>query len=172
MGLWKVSVVVTCLSTLSVNSHDASHQRNILIDEVGVPRLRGFGWSFRCPTRNCAPEVEFSGGSATYESDMYSLSMIIVEVRVLWGVCYHWSQFFPFQLATGKLPFPEFASPYHVHSLVLQGERPSKPHRIEAPGFTPEVWRVAEMCWHEKPNKRPTVHTVLRYLEDIVNAGR
>ena len=83
--------------------HDLS-QSNILIDEEGSPRLSDFGlWSI---TRNidsvnastpnhgytvryCAPELLDIEGVARLEkkptdkSDVYSLSMVIVEVRLL-----------------------------------------------------------------------------------------
>lgn len=54
---------------------------------------------------------------------------------------------------------------------VSEGRRPEKPKRFDAPGLTPEVWKVAEMCWHQDPKKRPEAHTVLRHLEDITNSG-
>ena len=54
---------------------------------------------------------------------------------------------------------------------VSDGKRPEKPHHFEAPGLTPEVWEIAEMCWHEDPKKRPDTHTVLQHLEDLPNSG-
>lgn len=74
------------------------------------------------------------------------------------------------QLATRNIPFPELTDA-NVMILVLEGERPPKPHRFEVPGMTPEVWKIAEMCWHEKPKKRPEVRTVLQHLQDLANPG-
>ena len=71
---------------------------------------------------------------------------------------------------TRNVPFPEFTDP-NVAILVSEGKRPPKPLYFEAPGLTPEVWKIAEMCWHEKPAERPEVHTVLQYLEDLANPG-
>jgi len=75
-----------------------------------------------------------------------------------------------FQLVTRNVPFPEFTDA-NVMILVLKGGRPPKPHRFEVPGLTSEVWKIAEMCWHEEPRKRPEVRTILHYLEDLANPG-
>ena len=78
-------------------------QPNILIDSGGNPRISGFGFcsitedidSVNASTPNyggtiryCAPEllytyrlVRFEKRKPTYKSDVYSLSMVIVEVR-------------------------------------------------------------------------------------------
>jgi len=87
-----------CLSTLPLNSHDPSPQRNILIDEAGIPRLHGFWNSSSCPVRYCAPErLEFGGkGRATCESDVYSLSMVIVEVCRFQGMYFYLNHIFLF----------------------------------------------------------------------------
>ena len=54
---------------------------------------------------------------------------------------------------------------------VSDGIRPEKPQRFEAPGLTPEVWEIAEICWHKEPKERPEVHTVLQRLEDLAGLG-
>jgi len=54
---------------------------------------------------------------------------------------------------------------------VSGGKRPEKPQHFEAPGLTPEVWEIAEMCWHDDPKKRPEAHTVLQHLEDLANSS-
>jgi len=147
-------------------------QRNILIDETGTPRIHGFGGT--CYTvRYCAPERLGSDlwNNATYKSDVYSLSMVIVEVRLFLRLYFRqgWKNFL-LQLATGKMPLPGLFDS-QVLVLLSKGKRPQKPHPFKAPGFTPDVWRIAGMCWHEKPKKRPTAHAVLRYLEDIATGG-
>ena len=86
------------------------------------------------------------------------------------GRCFYRSHIFLFQLATREVPFQEFDD-VDIYPLLSKGKRPQKPYPFEAPGFTPDVWRIAEMCWHQKPKKRPAVHTVLRRLEDIANGG-
>ena len=74
-----------------------------------------------------------------------------------------------FQLASGKVPFPGRMG--ETLCNLVPGERPQKPYPIEAPGFTPDVWKIAEMCWDQNPKKRPAVRTVLRHFEGIVNGG-
>ena len=97
--------------------------------------------------------------------------MIIVEARMFSeSMTRPGSNRLSFQLTTGKMPFPERTDP-NVTILVFQGKRPSKPRRFEAPGITPEIWKIAEKCWHQKAKERPEVKTVLQDLENIVNAG-
>ena len=79
-------------------------QPNILIDSEGIPRLSDFGLcsitrnvdsvnastpNHGCTVRYCAPElldigevVRVAKKKPTNKSDMYSLSMVIVEVRL------------------------------------------------------------------------------------------
>ena len=75
-----------------------------------------------------------------------------------------------FQLVTRSTPFPKLTN-FNVMIQVSDGLRPEKPRHFEAPGLTPEVWEIAEMCWHEDPKKRPDAHTVLRHLEDLASSG-
>jgi len=86
-------------------------------------------------------------------------------------VCSHQSHItFPSKLVTGKPPFPESLDS-NIRLLLSEGKRPQEPGYVWAPGITPGVWKVAEMCWHDEPKERPPVHTVLQDLEDIANAG-
>ena len=96
--------------------------------------------------------------------------MVITEVRLLYE-----SEMCPgsdrsrFQLVTGEVPFSEHSSESSILLLVLKGKRPAKPRSIVAPGMNTAVWKIAKKCWNGKPNKRPEVGTVLRYLEDIAH---
>jgi hypothetical protein len=168
-------------------------QPNILIDAKGSPRLSDFGLcsitknidsvnastpNHGCTIRYCAPELLDTGGvvrtekrKPTNKCDVYSLSMVIVEVRPFSeSVIRPHSDHFGFQLVTGRMPFPEFTDP-NVTVLISKGKRPPKPRNFDAPGITPAVWKIAKKCWHEKAKERPEVDAVLRYLEDIANTG-
>jgi len=107
----------------------------------------------------------------TDKSDVYSLSMVIVEVCLLCGSTgYPGSDHFPLQLATGKMPFPDYTD-HNVLCLISKGKRPQKPPRFEASGITLAVWRVAEKCWRQKAKERPEVKVVLQWLENLANPG-
>jgi len=80
------------------------------------------------------------------------------------------SHLFRFQLVTRSAPFPKLTN-FSVMIQVSEGIRPEKPQHFEAPGLTPEVWEIAEMCWHEDPERRPEAHVVLQHLEDLANSG-
>ena len=122
--------------------------------------------------RYLAPEL-LNGDEPTNESDVYSLSMVIVEVLLILetsSVRVLILFFFRFKLATGKMPFPEF--PIHgIFFMVSQGKRPPKPASFEIPGMSPAVWKIAKKCWHEKPKERPDIKDVLQSLENLAAAG-
>ncbi|KAF9649193.1 kinase-like protein [Thelephora ganbajun] len=163
------------LNYLHVNDviHGNLKGQNILIDAIGSPRLSGFGLysitknidSVNAPTPNrgctiryCAPELlEINGvppleKKPTNKSDVYSLSMVMVE------------------LVTGKMPYPD-SQDFSVIFLISKGRRPVKPLSFEAPGMTPMVWKIAKKCWHGKAKKRPEVNGVLQDLEKLANSG-
>ncbi|KAF9789406.1 kinase-like domain-containing protein [Thelephora terrestris] len=147
---------------------------NILIDEGGIPRLSDFGLSsitknietVNTPTPNsgvtyryCAPELFETGEAskvenkkATNKSDIYSYSMVVVE------------------LVTGSVPFPD-STDYSVIHMVTKGKRPPEPRLFDAPGASTEVWKIAKKCWHGQADKRPEAVEVLQYLGNILNTG-
>jgi len=149
--------------------HGGLTSQNILIDAEGNPRLSGFGSSSitknvdsvnastanqGCYFRYSAPEVLNVDGTLevkkTTKSDVYSLSMVIVE------------------LATGKPPFHDLQD-FGVVIVASKGKRPPKLRRFDALGITSEVWAVAKKCWHQKPRERPEAKSILRDLEQIAN---
>ena len=130
-----------------------------------------------CTARYCAPEVLDVEGARekkklTAKSDVYSLSMVVVEVCLFPKVCVSpSSEYLRFQLATGKMPFPELLD-IAVVAKVSKGKWPRKPNPFEVPGMPQAVWRIAEKCWHEKAKERPEVNTVLQDLENIASTGK
>ncbi|KAF9789413.1 kinase-like domain-containing protein [Thelephora terrestris] len=159
---------------LSEVVHGDLKSPNILIDKGGIPRLSDFGLcsitknidtvnastpNHGCTVRYCAPELLDADGTArpekkkpTNKSDVYSLSMVVVE------------------LVIGEMPFRGISDPT-VTVMVSRGERPPKPRQFDAPGISPAVWKVAKTCWHKKAERRPEAKEVLRDLEKIANPG-
>jgi len=86
------------------------------------------------------------------------------------GAAYSGSGYLPFQLATGRMPFPD-STDSTVSIMVSKGKRPSKPARFEAPGITPAVWKIAEKCWHQKARERPEAKAILWRVENLANPG-
>lgn len=141
---------------------------NILIDRRGTPLLADFGLS--SITRNALSvnaSTPHSGGtirwsapellevyvgrskksqSSTTKSDVYALSMVIVE------------------LYSGKIPFPDRPDPT-VIIMVSKGDRPPKPASADVLGLTPAVWGLTKKCWHKKAAKRPGTSEILDHLE-------
>jgi len=128
--------------------------------------------------RYCAPELLDAGDVTRAEkrkpttmSDVYSLSLVIVEVYQLDESMMHpRSDCFHNQLVTGEIPFADYPDP-KVIILVLKGKRPSKPAHFNAPGMTPAVWKIAKKCWHEEARERPEANVVLKNLENLAESG-
>ena len=85
-------------------------------------------------------------GRPTKESDCYALGMVILEVL------------------TGQAPFPSYNGVI-VMRKVIEGELPERPQGPEAVWFTDDLWETLEQCWSPQPKVRPTVETVLEFLE-------
>jgi hypothetical protein len=102
---------------------------------------------------------------------VYSLSMVIVEARLVFesAIC-PGSDRICTQLVTGKIPFPEVTDP-HLILLISKGKRPPQPRSFDAPGITPEVWRIATKCWRARAKKRPEINAVLQSLETLASLG-
>ncbi|KAF9642298.1 kinase-like protein [Thelephora ganbajun] len=140
---------------------------NILIDAKGNPRLHNFGscWftkdtnpknvstpNYGSEARYRAPELHNMDGIMTKRSDVFSLSMVIVE------------------LVTGKRPFHDIGD-FVAKDWISRGERPPKPRPFDATEMAPEVWKIAQECWHQEANERPEANAVLRDLENLAKPG-
>ena len=178
-SLKSVRGVVCCSSRLT----SKFPQSNVLVDAEGSARLSDFGlFSIRAAiapnshndfgTRYSAPELlGTEDQQPTSKSDIYSLSMIFVEVCVFRA---HWSSRPDgpsLQLATGQTPFFG-SSDSKVINMVLSDQRPQKPRRFDAPGITAEVWNISEQCWQRRAIDRPRVKDVLQDLEGIASSGK
>lgn len=115
-----------------------------------------------------APEL-VDGMKPTRESDVYSLSMAIVVVRLCFTIATGPGHFLP-QLVTGKIPYPELRDS-HVIVKVLRGGRPQKPPLFETRGMSPAVWKIAKACWHQNSKNRLDTKAILQSLENLPNPG-
>ena len=85
----------------------------------------------------------------TKESDCYALGMVIYEVL------------------SGQVPFYQRNGPA-VILKVLGGEQPERPQGMQGAWFTDELWGLLERCWKRQPHDRPSIKTLLEYLEGVV----
>jgi len=62
--------------------------------------------------------------------------------------------------------------PFHLHnnqrviSMVIAGERPSRPAVSPEFGLSDKLWGMMENCWDQQPAKRPTMTDVCVSLTD------
>jgi len=82
----------------------------------------------------------------TKESDCYALGMVIYEVL------------------SGRRPFSQHCNDLYVMRRIVEGERPKRPKGAERMWFTDDLWGTLNHCWAAKPESRPSIEAVLRFL--------
>jgi len=65
------------------------------------------------------------------------------------------------ELLTRKMPYDDIEA-FSIPLLVTRGDRPTLPK--DAPG---DWKKLIKMCWHQRPNKRPTFKKVLHRLRQM-----
>jgi len=49
---------------------------------------------------------------------------------------------------------------------IMEGERPVRPWEAQELGLVDSVWNMADNCWQQNPDIRPTMATVVGFLRD------
>jgi hypothetical protein len=80
--------------------------------------------------------------AGTEQADIFAFAMLAVEVF------------------TGELPFGDVRHETAI-LMIARGQRPEKPQGAGSRGFTPEIWRFIQKCWHQNPVKRPDIKTIV-----------
>ena len=143
------------------------HKANILVNHSGHACLAGFGQvtvvsnqpittpstvtgdaiQWMSPELIDPRNVNLEESRPTTRSDCYALGMVIYEVL------------------SEKAPFAPIEGTA-VISKIVDGGRPVKPRGREGTRFTEGLWRMLEDCWKPQPDDRPSLDTVLGYLQD------
>jgi hypothetical protein len=55
--------------------------------------------------------------------------------------------------------------------IAIEGHRPERPDRDEAPQLTDDIWRLAERCWEGTASARPVIDEVCETIAPFVNAS-
>uniref|UniRef100_A0A2D4HMD7 Protein kinase domain-containing protein n=1 Tax=Micrurus lemniscatus lemniscatus TaxID=129467 RepID=A0A2D4HMD7_MICLE len=93
------------------------------------------------PVKWCPPEV-FNYSRFSSKSDVWSFGVLMWEV-----------------FTEGKMPF-ETNTNYEVVTMITQG------HRLFRPKLASKnIYGLMVMCWHEKPEGRPTFQDLLHRIE-------
>lgn len=162
-----------------------SFQRNILINNEGVPVLADFGLSWFCNVTEVrhdqgssawqAPEllgvlepiVHPDGPERTRESDVYALGCTFFEVSMskllengkLMGLYKIW---------TGQPPFYDNPKQGDLLQRLRRGDRPRRepvPNVLFWKTIPDWLWDIITRCWSQKPSARPTAASVVKDLE-------
>lgn len=131
---------------------------NIFLDPLLRPLIADFDLS-KDQTNGTLPGRE-GWGTLAYQSpesiteeirnrasDVYALGMIIAEIL------------------TGKTPMSHIPSKSALILAVVQNKRPARePLEFQGRDFT-GLWEIAESCWQEDPELRPSASEVVRRLD-------
>lgn len=112
--------------------------------------------------RWAAPEA-LTEGTFSKEADVFSLAMVMIEVRCELPTVHIASadRFALIQVLTGAVPFSD-ETPTMAILHITQGTRPPRPAH---PSLTTELWTLMERCWNQDPQLRPEVSEALSVLD-------
>ncbi|KAJ6605484.1 kinase-like domain-containing protein [Mycena vulgaris] len=152
---------------------------NILVNEHGYPHIADFGSAFVishvCDSRSSlgnapqltggtcrwmAPELLMPSQSSvpTFESDVFSLGMVLYEVTILKlpapadSLIPILSKIF----SGGHIPFHAQRNLMAVNLAVIGGDHPPRP-----PHTPDDIWALATACWRADPTARPTISSIV-----------
>lgn len=129
---------------------------NLLFNEAGEVKISDFGVSgqlahtlSKCAswvgTVNYMSPDRISGGSYSYDSDVWSLGLTLLE------------------LAQGQFPYPNSANPnmgfWELMEIIVKEPPPSLPEGK----FSKELCSFVELCLQKNPEDRPSVTSLLRH---------
>ncbi|KAG1870422.1 kinase-like domain-containing protein, partial [Suillus tomentosus] len=151
---------------------------NVLIDDLGIPRLTGFGLAtvvgnpelqLNSTTVACdfnarwrAPEVigieSDEPARPTYASDIYSFGSVMFFVRSI-HITVVPPLTFSGQIISGNIPWKERNS-YQIAIALSNGVIPARPENIPN-----DFWNLIERCWSQNPVDRPGTSQILDYTD-------
>ncbi|KAG9025872.1 hypothetical protein FRB95_009669 [Tulasnella sp. JGI-2019a] len=138
---------------------------NVLLPESLTPLLGDFGLAKKDEVDGTSPGLKGdgtarwkspglnNGESRTTKTDIYALGMTIVEIL------------------TGREPFPQLRSSAKVYVAISRGHRPPfEPISRNGKDFR-SLWELAESCWQQEPDNRPTAVQVMGYAAHLLLNG-
>ncbi|PRP79187.1 hypothetical protein PROFUN_13067 [Planoprotostelium fungivorum] len=136
-----------------LTSHNIMLDRhaNIRVADAGLNLLRPRGKQLErmIGTPTCmAPEV-LRGESDTEQSDVYSFSILLVE------------------MSTRSSPFSELSLDRLILQVGKQGKRPYLP-----PKMNPELANLIKNCWDDNAKRRPMFCSIVNRLEGLLTQSR
>jgi len=118
-------------------------------------------------TRWTAPEILHESGTYSEKADVFSLAMVMIEVRNGWAVVCRASAYCRFvlpQVFTGAAPF-DSSPPSAATVAIMRGDRPPRPTH---PACSYKLWSFMQRCWAPDPNIRPEVSEVFQVLPSSI----
>lgn len=90
----------------------------------------------------------------TLQTDIYSLAMVVIEVRLSWWTPFTTSADATYQIFTANIPFATM-SDMAVFKALVKGKRPLRPE-CEGQGMNDTIWALTVRSWGPEPTTRPT----------------
>lgn len=164
-------------------------QSNILVDDLGVPRICDFGLSRilgdAAFNRNrdeiasmfwLAPELywnDFSCGSRTKASDVWAFGMTALEVSLCPAVDIESAlKYRSTQVLTSQMPWaPLRGRQQEIAQIKLRLVMKDRPDHKQYGGISSDVWKILELCWAEDAGTRPSILDIKTRLRSVESIG-
>jgi serine/threonine protein kinase len=118
----------------------------------------------------CMDGEDESNPRVTKETDVWSFSMTIVEVRLSRSRVFSKLIMDRWQVLTGSKPFSHIVSDMKVFLQVVNGRRPE---RNRCKQINDDVWNMLQRCWNREPSQRPSMATLMQFFsEQSISAGK
>jgi len=144
---------LACRNVLIFKSHPHNPKKNLVkLIDFGLTRnsSRSSDAKTEIPVRYAASEILLSNGQSGYseKSDVYSFAVF------MWEAC-----------SFGEIPYKDIDDDDKVCRQKLEGKKLTRPKKCD-----PNIWKLMNLCWDDKPNKRPDfqmIHTQLKNIQNV-----
>lgn len=114
--------------------------------------------TWRSGAERWMPREVLLGAKCEKTSDVYSFGCVCLEVSVRCSCSLDLPKRVCSQIVTGRRPFPEFPKDAQVIGYVCGGNSPNWPTTVDP--ILSGLATVVRPCWHQDPNKRPSMERV------------
>lgn len=153
---------------------------NACLTDFGLSTLTGglegtsywtatIGGAMRWRAPELAPTIEFLPTMdfvprLTPQCDIYSYGQIVLQVRGSHSIVTSTLADMA-QIISGELPYYNIQ---HPDCIMMELFRRNKPHRpSHCPWLTDEYWALANKCWGERPDARPSAEEVNQLVASL-----
>jgi Bruton agammaglobulinemia tyrosine kinase len=144
---------LSCRNVVVFKSHPYDPKKNLVkLIDFGLTKnnSKSSAMTIEIPVRYVAREILLNKGRSGYseKSDVYSFAVF------MWEAC-----------SFGKIPYEYINEDDDVCQEKLEGKRLTRPDKCD-----PNIWKLMNLCWNDRPENRPTfqmIHTQLKNIQNV-----